>query len=95
MDEVKQTLYAEAVLGKDAEDFFKSDIGRYVLAESQRIVDDAVGVLKVIAATDHARIMALQLKIGCAEGAVQWLKDMIMAGNQALQSLEQIEDEEE
>ena len=95
MDEIKQTLYAEAVLGKDAEDFFKSDIGRYVLAESKRISEENVLLLKDVSADAHQLIRELQFNIHCAEGAVKWLNDMILAGTQALQGLEQMEDQED
>jgi microcompartment protein CcmL/EutN len=94
MDE-KETLYAECILGKDAEDFFKSDIGRYVLARSNEEVEEAVEQLKVTPADQVAEIRDLQLTISKAEGAVQWLNEQIIAGNQALQQLENIEDQEE
>ena len=91
----KETLYAECVLGKDAEDFFKSDIGRYVLARSQEEVDEAVKLLKVIPANEMAKIRNLQLHIAMAEGAIQWLNEQISAGVQAMQQLENIEDRDE
>ena len=91
----KETLYAECVLGKDAEDFFKSDIGRYVLARSQEVVEEALVKLKTTSANEMAQIRNLQLAIAKAEGAIQWLNEQINAGTQALQQLENIEDQEE
>ena len=91
----KETLYAECVLGKDAEDFFKSDIGRYVLARSREEVDEAVKLLKVIPANEMAKIRNAQLQIAKAEGTIEWLNEQISAGVQAMQQLENIEDREE
>jgi hypothetical protein len=89
----EQTLYAECILGKDAEDFFKTDIGRYVLARSREEVDEAILELKATPAHDVAEIRNLQLTIAKAEGAVEWLNEQIIAGKQALQQLENIEDQ--
>jgi len=95
MGEVEKTLYAEAILGKDADDFFRSDIGKYVLAESEQRVKSATQELIIATADDPERIRNLQQEIHCAEGAVKWLNEMILAGKQAMQQLENIEDEEE
>ena len=91
----EETLYAECILGKDAEDFFKSDIGRYVLARSNEKIEEAMGQLKITPADQTAEIRDLQLTIGKAEGAVKWLNEQIVAGIQALQQLENIQDQNE
>ena len=90
-----ETLYAECILGKDAEDFFKSDIGRYILARSGEEVEEAITELKITPAHQVAEIRNLQLTIAKAEGAVAWLNEQIIAGKQALQQLENIEDQAE
>jgi hypothetical protein len=66
-----------------------------VLARSQAEVDEAIAGLKVTPANEMAKIRNLQLIIAKAEGAVQWLNEQINAGNQALQQLENIQDQEE
>jgi hypothetical protein len=91
----EQTLYADCMLGRDAEDFFKSEIGRYVLARADEVIQEATGKLKVIPAQETDKIRNLQLLIAKAEGAIQWLNEQIYAGKQALQQLENIQDQNE
>ena len=95
MDDGKRTLYAERVLGLDAEDFFKSDIGRYVLARSEEVSQAATEKLKTITADETNAIRDYQFKIHCAEGAIKWLNDIIRAGKQAMQQLENMQEQEE
>jgi hypothetical protein len=93
--DITDELYAHAVLGKDAEEFFKSELGRYVLARSQEIVDEATGELKTTPAHNTEKIRELQFSINIAEGTVRWLNEQIAAGKQALQQLENIEDQDD
>jgi hypothetical protein len=95
MSEIEEVLYAESVLGRDAEDFFKSEIGRYVLARSQELSKVATDRLKATPAHEVHNIRNCQMEIAKAELAVQWLNEQIMAGKQALQQLESMEDETE
>lgn len=91
---IKTELYREAMRGKDAEEFFKSEIGRYVLAQSKAESDEATEALKSIHPTDARGIAELQFKIHCAVKAVDWLENMITNGRQAMEHLEAMEDAE-
>jgi hypothetical protein len=75
-----QALYAEAVLGKDAEEFLKSDIGRIMLARAEEEESEALEALAGVSSWWRARSFK------------QWLTELVVTGRQALQQLETPED---
>jgi len=89
-------LFAEAILGKDAEEFFNSQIGRFVLARAMEEVEDAREELeKPDTEDDPVKVKALLRKIRSAKDAISWLNEAIRAGNTAVQILEQRREEGE
>lgn len=80
---------AEAMLGKDAEDFFQSELGRYLLGRIEEEIDEAVLELKVIDSFKKVEIGILQNKIWRAEKFKFWLAELIHAGHQAMTQLEE------
>jgi len=82
-------LYAEVILGEDADLFFKTEIGKYILARSKEQTHEATEELKNIEFFKSQEIAQLQMKIKIAELAIKWLNDMFVAGRQALQLLDQ------
>ena len=88
MDQQTAALYAEAMLGADVDDFFNTDMGRYVLARSKEDAEEATEQLKDIEFYKSNEIADLQMKIKKAEQAVLWLNEILIAGKEAIQLLE-------
>ena len=85
-------MLAEAVLGKDAEDFVKSDIGKYIIGCAEQEAQEATNKLKNVYPWRTRKITELQNKIWRAESIQTWLAELIIKGRQAIQQLD-IEDE--
>lgn len=86
-----QALYAEAILGKDAEVFLSGDLGRYLLARAEEEENEALEELATVSAWRRRKIQQLQAKLWRARSFKDWLSEMIVTGRQALQQLEQVE----
>ena len=93
MDLHTRELYAEAMLGDDAAEFFQSEIGRYVLERAREQTEDASAKLQDVDPTDAKTIRDLQNDIYRAGQAIKWLNEMIIAGKEAMKQLEVSEDE--
>ena len=89
MDIETAELYAEVILGEDADLFFKSEIGKYILARSKEQTHEATEELKNVNPFESNKVSELQVKIKIAELAITWLNDMFVAGRQALQLLDE------
>lgn len=83
-----KTLYAEAILGKDAEEWLNSDLGRYVLARVEEEEREALEAMADVSPWRRRRIQQLQSQLWRARSFKGWLGEMIVAGRQALQQLE-------
>lgn len=81
-------LYAEAILGRDAEEFAQSDIGRYVFGCAEQEAQEALSQLKNVYPWRRRKITELQNKIWRAESVQTWLSELIIKGRQAQQQLE-------
>jgi len=90
-----QLAVAEAILGKDAEEFVSSELGRYVMGRARQQAEDAMEALKKHDPCDYRGIEKLQLKIMQAEGFGDWIKELIVAGRVAKDNLEIIRNEQE
>ena len=77
-----------AIIGKDAEEFLSSEIGRYMLECAANQVDDAVCKLKKANPLDTELIITLQNEIYRAESFGAWISDLVIAGNQAIQQID-------
>lgn len=88
---MNEALYAEAILGKDAEEFLKTDLGRYLLARVEEEEKQALEDLVTVSAWRRRRIQQLQAQLWRARSFKGWLAEMIVTGRQALQQLEQVE----
>lgn len=87
-----QELYAEAILGKDAEDFLASDVGRFLIGRAEQEVAEAMDELKRCHPWRTRKLRELQNRIWRAESVQGWLGELIIRGRQALSQLEQHED---
>lgn len=92
LDPDSRTLFAEATLGRDATDFLKSELGRYMVGCAQQEYSDAMQKLKVTAPWRRRRINELQNQIWRAESFVTWLRDLVLQGKAAEVSLDEREE---
>ena len=83
-----QELLAEAVIGKDAEDFIQSDIGRYILGCAEQESNEAMEQLKRVYPWRRRKIQELQNQIYRAESIQSWLAELVIKGKQAIQQLD-------
>jgi hypothetical protein len=86
-----QTLYAEAILGKDVEEWLKSDTGRYMVAGFEEDEKEAMDALAKVHPWRWKRIIQLQERIRMARKFKSLAAEMIVTGKQALQQLESSE----
>jgi hypothetical protein len=92
LDPESVTLFAEAALGRDARDFFKSDIGRYLIGCAQQEYAAAMAKLKRVAWWRRRQIQKLQNEAWRAEQFMVWLRDLIVQGKAAEVALEEREE---
>lgn len=83
-----ETLLAEAIVGKDAEDFVNSEIGRYIIGCAEQESADAMDQLKRVFPWRRRKIQELQNKIYRAESIQSWLAELVIKGKQAMQTLD-------
>ena len=84
-----KNLLADAILGKDAEDFVQSEIGKYLIGCAEQETLDAITQLKKVYPWRRRKITELQNKIWRAESFQTWLAELIISGKQATQQLEE------
>lgn len=85
-------LYGEAMIGRDAEEFLKSDIGKYIIGCAEQEAQEAMDALKRCYPWRRRKIAELQNKIWRAESVQQWMGELVIRGRQALSQLDQSED---
>lgn len=85
----EQTLIAEAILGRDAQEFLASDIGRYLLGRAAQEEREALEGLAVVKWWRRRRIIELQARIHRARSVRSWLAEIITDGRQAESVLEE------
>jgi len=90
-----ETLRAEIILGNQADEFFKSDIGRYVIERANESTRNAVEQLKEIDPSDAKAVNKIQLELKGAENALTWINEMIINGRSAYQQIEIMSNNEE
>ena len=87
-----QTLMAEAILGKDAEDFLKSEVGQYIVGRIEQDIEEAKSKFTEVDPTDAKAVMSLQNEIKRAESLKQYFEEIIVAGRNAFNLLKGEED---
>lgn len=86
---MNEVLWAEAVLGKDAEEFLKSELGRYLTGRAEQEEDEAIEQLAKVSSWRRRRIQELQNQLWRARSVRQWLAELVQAGRQAEAMLEE------
>lgn len=84
-------LMAEAVLGRDAEDFCKSELGQFILKRCDAEIAEAQHKLARVSSWRRRRIQELQNEIWRAESMKGWLVELITNGRAAEAALGEIE----
>ncbi len=79
---------AEIILGDDADIFFETALGKYIIGRAQEESDEAAQKLKTVDPENAKEIKELQFIIQKAEAAPIWLHEAILAGRQTLESLQ-------
>jgi hypothetical protein len=82
-------LRAEAILGKDAEEFISSELGRYIIGRVDQEREEAVQQLCKTWSWRRNRIRELQNQIWRCDTFKSWLADMVVRGKSAIDLLEQ------
>lgn len=91
--ELRDLVNAEH-LGRQIEQFRKTEVWRYLLARAERERDDAIAALVVCPAQDADRIRNLQSAIQRAESLDAWLDEAIANGEVATKQLNEAQREE-
>lgn len=90
----RDTLLAEAVLGKDAQEFLASELGRYLIGCAKEEIDEAQEALAAVSPWRRNRIRQLQNQVWRAKSVTKWLAEVINAGKTAEAVLQDTYDEE-
>lgn len=89
MDEDGQLeMLHRAAFGKQVDLFMKSDVGQYLLARAADQIYEAQEMFKRADCSKASDVQMLQNKIIVADSIVQWLRDAVGDGIQALNILE-------
>lgn len=86
-------LWAEAEMGRDAEDFLKSDLGRFIVGRCDQDIADAQEKLSNVSPWRRNRIRQLQNEIWRARSVRQWIAELVIQGREAEKQIEQSQDE--
>lgn len=93
MSDETDTLMAEAILGRDAQDFFRSELGQYILGRIGQEISDAQEKLERVSPWRRRRICELQNEIWRARSMSGWLAELIEAGKAAEAALNEADAE--
>lgn len=87
--EPDKELLEKAVLGKDAEDFIQSELGKTIIKmiEEERV--EAVEQLKDVSPWRKNKIRVLQNQIWRCDSFKGWLAEIVISGQQAMSVLDQ------
>lgn len=92
LDPGARTFYAEAILGKDAHEFFSSDMGRYMIGCAKQDMETAYAKLKSVSPWRRNRIRQLQNEVEVAERFILYIRDLVLRGKAAEHALQERED---
>lgn len=92
LDPTSRTFYAEAMLGKDAQEFFSSDIGRYMVGCAKQDMEEAYAKLRTVSPWRRNRVRQLQNEVQVAERFILYIRDLVLRGKAAEHALEEREE---
>lgn len=82
-------LMAEAVLGRDAEEFLATDIGRYIVGRCEQDIAEAQDQLSRVSPWRKKRIQELQNQVWRAQSVRGWIGELVADGRAAEAALEE------
>jgi hypothetical protein len=82
---------AEAILGHEAEEFFRTELGQFILGRCDSEIAQAQDQLSRVSPWRRRRIQALQNEIWRAQSVKGWLAELISNGRAAEASLDEQE----
>ena len=88
-----EVLVDVAVLGKQVDDFLRSDVGDYLIKHIDSEILSGYNLLKSAKFSDAEAIREAQNMVWRAEHMKEWLNNAIMAGLRATEVLESREDD--
>lgn len=91
LDTDQRALFAEASMGEIAKDFVASPIGEYLIGCAMQEIALGHQKLKTVSPWRRRRIRDIQNEIWRGEKFIEWLRDLVIAGAQAGQTLEREE----
>jgi hypothetical protein len=80
---------AEAVLGRDAEEFLATDIGRYIVGRCEQDIAEAQDQLSRVSPWRKKRIQELQNQVWRAQSVRGWIGELVADGGAAEAALEE------
>lgn len=86
--DISDPVVQTAVLGKQAEDFLGSDLGKYLIKRAEQEASEAIDGLRAVEFYNGDKIREFQAKLWRAESFQQWLGNAIVEGQEALKMLE-------
>ena len=92
LDPDSRTMFAEAELGQQAQDFFTSDLGKYMIGCAKQDLEDAHIKLALTLPFRWRRIQALQNDIRISKMFLLYMRDLIIRGKAAEIQMEERDD---
>ena len=82
-------LFSETLLGEDASEFVRGDLGRAMVGIAKQEWMSALLELETVAWWRRRRIKELQNKAWRSRSFILWLRDLVVQGRQAAASLDE------
>ena len=79
---------AEAVLGRDADEFLSSELGRFIVGRCDQEIQEAQALLSEVSPWRRNRIRQLQNQVWRARSMKAWLVELVNAGRMAEAALD-------
>jgi len=89
----QDVLIAEAEIGDEARRFLESDLGKTLLGMAKQEIQAAQEALEETDPTDTKTITALQNKAKVGRNFEQWLNELLIRGENALNTWKQQQEE--
>jgi hypothetical protein len=80
---------AEAILGRDAEEFLNTELGRYLTGRCDQEIAEAHSELARVSPWRRRRITDLQNRVWRAQSLKDWIAELISNGKAAEAALEE------
>lgn len=87
LDVQTRSLIAEVDLGRQAKEFFQSDLGRYILGCAQQEAQSALIELSTVSWWRFIKVRELQNRMWRARMLIAWMADLVRSGKSAEQAL--------